>query len=109
VPIVLKAEGLSLLETCGPVQVCSGIALPLPLALLVDPISVHHLTRSNIHKDANSVKPCAVYNAISVKPCAVYNAIVCSLLKPAATCTFSYRLACRPVVNYILLGEKICS
>jgi len=30
VPIVQKSWGLNLLETCGPVQVCNGRALPLP-------------------------------------------------------------------------------
>jgi hypothetical protein len=29
VPIVLKSESLNLLEPSGPVQACSGIALPL--------------------------------------------------------------------------------
>jgi hypothetical protein len=31
VPIVLKSGSLKLLEPSGPVQVCNGIALPLPL------------------------------------------------------------------------------
>jgi len=31
VPIVKKSGGLNLLESCGPVQVCNGAALPLPL------------------------------------------------------------------------------
>ena len=30
-PIVLKSVNLNLLETSGPLQACSGIALPLPL------------------------------------------------------------------------------
>jgi hypothetical protein len=30
VPIVLKSGSLSLLDPSGPVQVCNGIALPLP-------------------------------------------------------------------------------
>ena len=41
-PIVLKSVNLNLLEPCGPVQACNGIALPLPLLLtLVDKIGVH--------------------------------------------------------------------
>jgi len=31
VPIVLKSGSLSLLKPSGPVQVCNGTALPLPL------------------------------------------------------------------------------
>jgi hypothetical protein len=31
VPIVLKYEGLNLLERYGPIQACNGIALPLSL------------------------------------------------------------------------------
>jgi hypothetical protein len=30
VPIVLKSGSLNLLEPSGPLQVCNGIALPLP-------------------------------------------------------------------------------
>ena len=30
VPIVLKSRNLTLMEPCGPVQACNGIALPLP-------------------------------------------------------------------------------
>ena len=33
VPIVLKAESLNLLEPLGPVQVCTGIVLPLLVVL----------------------------------------------------------------------------
>jgi hypothetical protein len=33
VPIVLKSGSLNLLEPPGPVQVCNGIALPLPFTL----------------------------------------------------------------------------
>jgi hypothetical protein len=37
VPIVIKSGSLNLLEPSGPVKVCNGIALPLPLTHYVVP------------------------------------------------------------------------
>jgi len=44
VPIVLKSGNLNLLEPSGPVQACNGIALHLPLTLIVSVI-----VRINLH------------------------------------------------------------
>ena len=34
-PIVLKSGSLNLLEPSGPVQVCNGVALPLPFMCVI--------------------------------------------------------------------------
>jgi hypothetical protein len=37
----MKSESLNLLEPCGPLQACNGIALPLPLRLFSTSRIIH--------------------------------------------------------------------
>ena len=39
-PIVLKSGSLKLMEPSGPVQVCTGTALPLPLHVSIPPVTI---------------------------------------------------------------------
>jgi hypothetical protein len=57
--IVLKSRSLNLLEPSGPVKVCNGIVLPLPLPLQHADrgVTAPCTLKLGINKDACSVRP----------------------------------------------------
>jgi hypothetical protein len=61
VPIVLKSGSLNLLEPSGPVQICNGIALPLPLFYYRTLVDLNQdLVPDEKHRISSSKSPASV-------------------------------------------------
>ena len=60
-PTVLKSGSLSLLEPSWPVQACNGLALPLPLFLIMPPPSLYILPTPAIEDEVKGTKIELVY------------------------------------------------